>query len=107
MRRALRNTVDRWSVPLIIGVLVAEFLWIRPSAQVVTGTILGTVRDTTGGVIPDTGITLTQQSTGLSRSVTADKNGDYSAPLLATGVYTLRAKPKASRRRQFGDRTWR
>ena len=79
-------------VRLLIGILVAEFLSIGPSAQVVTGTILGTVRDTTGGVIPGTVITLTQQSTGSRRSVAADRNGDYAAPLLATGVYTLRAE---------------
>ena len=92
MRRALRNTASCWYVHLLIGVLAADVMSIRPSAQVVTGTILGTVRDTSGGVIPGTVITLTQQSTGLRRSVTSDPNGDYAAPLLATGVYTLRAE---------------
>ena len=60
------------------------------AAQAVTGTILGTVKDATGGVVPGTVVTLTQSSTGLTRSVATDGNGEYAAPLLATGVYTLR-----------------
>jgi hypothetical protein len=69
---------------------VTALLAATAAAQAVTGTILGTVKDATGGVIPGTVVTLTQSSTGLTRSVATDGNGEYAAPLLATGVYTLR-----------------
>jgi hypothetical protein len=62
------------------------------AAQTVTGTILGTVRDTTGAVVGGTVIALTETSTNLSRTVLTDQNGDYATPLLATGVYTVRAQ---------------
>ena len=76
---------------LTLAVLcVSALLAATAAAQAVTGTILGTVKDATGGVVPGTLVTLTQSSTGLTRTVATDGNGDYAAPLLATGVYTLR-----------------
>jgi Carboxypeptidase regulatory-like domain len=77
-------------VRLTLAVLCITALSATAAAQAVTGTILGTVRDATGAVIPGTVVTLTQLSTGLTRSVNTDGNGEYAAPLLATGVYTLR-----------------
>jgi hypothetical protein len=71
----------RWS-------LLSCFL--RSGPQAVTGTILGTVRDGTGAAIAEAIVTLTETSTSLARTVITDHNGDYSAPLLATGVYTVR-----------------
>ena len=49
------------------------------AAQAVRGTILGTVRDATGGTIPGTTVTLTESSTGLARAVDTDQNGNYAA----------------------------
>ncbi len=57
-----------------------------------TGTIFGTVRDATGGAIAGTSVSLTETSTGLSRIVATDQDGVYTAPLLATGDYTVRVE---------------
>ena len=62
------------------------------AAQAVTGTILGTVSDSAGGVVPRTVITLVHAPTGLIRSLAADEYGEYVVPLLATGEYLLRAE---------------
>jgi Carboxypeptidase regulatory-like domain len=62
------------------------------AAQAVTGTILGTVRDATGGTIAEAAVILTETSTSLARTIATDQNGDYAAPLLATGVYTVRVE---------------
>ena len=55
------------------------------AAQAVTGTILGTVTDSTGAVMPGATVTLINNGTGLPRAVTTDANGEYTAPSLPTG----------------------
>jgi carboxypeptidase family protein len=61
-------------------------------AQSVTGTILGTITDSSGGVIPGATVTLKHEGTGLTRTVTTDTAGEFTAPSLPTGKYTLTAE---------------
>ena len=58
-------------------------------AQAVSGTILGTVTDSTGAVVAGAKVTLVNEGTGLTRVVMADNNGEYTAPGLPTGHYTI------------------
>jgi len=62
------------------------------AAQAVSGTILGTVKDTQGAVVPGTTVTVTNTGTGFSRSVVTDTHGDYTAPSIPTGNYTVTAE---------------
>src|SRR5438552_5116283 len=62
------------------------------AAQAVTGTILGTVTDSTGALIPGATITLTHAGTGLTRTVVSDAAGEYTAPSLPTGKYAVTAE---------------
>jgi hypothetical protein len=62
------------------------------AAQAVTGTIFGTVTDTSGAAVPGVTVTLTHTGTGLVRVVTTTTAGEYTAPLLRTGVYTVVAE---------------
>jgi Carboxypeptidase regulatory-like domain/TonB dependent receptor len=59
------------------------------SAQVLYGSIVGTVTDQTSAVVPSATIKVTNTSTGLSRQVTADSAGSYSIPNLLEGEYDL------------------
>lgn len=44
-----------------------------------SGTILGTVKDTTGAAVPGAAVTLLQPGTGFSRTVVSDSKGEYTA----------------------------
>ncbi len=59
------------------------------SAQTATGQITGTVRDSTGAVMSDVKVSVTNQQTGLTRQTTTGNNGDYVIPLLPVGVYVV------------------
>ncbi len=61
-------------------------------AQVNTATISGTVRDESGAVLPGANVVLTNQDTGITRTVTANAAGRYSAPALSLGNYEVRAQ---------------
>jgi len=60
-------------------------------AQVTTGTISGTVTDSTGAVLPGTNIVIQNEDTGISRTVTTDSAGRYLAPSLTLGNYRVTA----------------
>ena len=59
------------------------------SAQTATGQITGTVRDSTGAVMSDVKVAVTNQQTGLTRQTKTGANGDYVIPLLPVGVYVV------------------
>jgi trimeric autotransporter adhesin len=60
------------------------------SAQTFTGGIRGAVKDP-GGVIPGAEVTVTNENTGVSRTVTTNEAGEYNFANLAPGSYTLKA----------------
>ena len=78
-----------------IGITLLGLALLTPgtaAAQAVTGTILGTVTDSTGAVIAGAKVTVTNDDTGRSRTVTSDASGEYTAPQVPTGNYTVLAE---------------
>jgi Carboxypeptidase regulatory-like domain/TonB-dependent Receptor Plug Domain/TonB dependent receptor len=58
-------------------------------AQVDTGTILGTVKDQTGAVIPDARVTITNQGTSEQITTTTRSDGTYIVTPLKIGSYRI------------------
>lgn len=54
-----------------------------------TGTILGTVTDSSGSVVPGVTITVTNEGTSATRMLTTDQVGLYRAELLPVGRYSV------------------
>ena len=57
-----------------------------------TGSILGTVTDSTGAVIPNVKITITNQATNVPFRTATSSSGDYSVPSLNPGTYSVSAQ---------------
>lgn len=60
-------------------------------SQSTTGTILGTVKDQSGGVLPGVSVTVKNTDTGATREVVTDDGGRYKATALTLGNYTAEA----------------
>jgi outer membrane receptor protein involved in Fe transport len=73
------------SISLVFILLAALSL----SAQTFRGTILGTVTDPTGAVLPGAKVTVKNTGTGLERSTEPSADGSYSAPELPIGTYSV------------------
>jgi hypothetical protein len=58
-------------------------------AQVALGAITGTVRDSSGAVIPGAKVEVANEATGLGHSVTTQSDGVYLAPQLIPGDYRV------------------
>ncbi len=70
--------------------LLCLFIFCAPlEAQIDTATLLGTVRDSSGAVIPGATVTAKNLGTGIVRSVTTDPWGDYTLSDLQVGRYSL------------------
>jgi outer membrane receptor protein involved in Fe transport len=58
-------------------------------AQVDTGTMTGTVKDTSGAVVPDAMVTVRNTATGATRVVQSGADGVYIVPGLAPALYDV------------------
>jgi len=58
-------------------------------AQAVTGSLLGTVTDSSGGVVPKAEVIITEMNTGISRRMGTNASGNYVFPALEPGRYRV------------------
>src|SRR5579864_9365950 len=58
-------------------------------AQVITGTILGTVTDSSNSVVPDAKVSLQNTGTNIVTRIGTNTHGEYVAPLLPPGIYDV------------------
>jgi hypothetical protein len=71
-----------------LGLILATAL--TASAQITTGTITGTVLDSTGGTVPGATVILINEAQGTkSAPQVTNNNGSYTFPYMASGTYTV------------------
>src|SRR6266540_3817961 len=77
----------------LLGLLMAALLLPVPAfAQFDTATVLGTVKDSSGAVVPGATVTLKNTATGISASAVSDSDGNYQFLNVRVGTYNLRAE---------------
>jgi hypothetical protein len=86
MQRNITRGAGRLALICLLALLAAA-----PAtfAQAVSGTILGSVNDPSGAAVAGARITLTNAQTGFARTVTSGADGEYVAPSLPPGAYTI------------------
>jgi hypothetical protein len=80
-----------WTVLACI-LAVALFAAMPVLAQLPTGTILGTVKDSSGAAVPGATVTVRNTDTAATRTVTSENDGSYRLAALPTGHYELRTE---------------
>lgn len=78
----------------LLGTLIAALFTVAGTglAQTATGQITGTIRDSSGAVLPSAKVVLTNQGTGATRATITSASGDYSFTLLSVGTYGISAE---------------
>jgi hypothetical protein len=71
----------------ILSILLAIAALVQAAEP--TATILGTVRDPSGGVVPNATVRATNQATGFHRDAVTTQEGTYILPLLPVGAYRV------------------
>lgn len=75
---------------LSLGLLFALGTAPKLNAQILYGSIVGSVKDPSGAAVPGATVTATQTQTQLTRSVTSDQAGGFEMSTLSAGNYTLK-----------------
>src|SRR2546427_378981 len=68
---------------------ISVFVFSALAFAQITGTISGTVTDSTGAVVPGVNVALKSVEKGITRTVRTDEGGRYRAPELALGSYEI------------------
>lgn len=78
-------------LPVLSAFLVCLVLFAASAsfAQIVTGSISGTVSDPSGALIPGAAVTLRHEATGMTRNSITDGAGNFTIGGLDAGAYTL------------------
>jgi outer membrane receptor protein involved in Fe transport len=86
------RSLDRnaFSFPFAVALLLT--LAAAASAQTFRGTILGTVTDPNGAVVPAATVTAKNIGTAIERTTTSDEDGNYSLAELQTGTYEVKVE---------------
>src|SRR5262245_42342446 len=76
---------------LATGAFLVVLLSASALAQLTTGTINGTVTDSSGAAIPGASITVKNVETGIARNTISGETGRYEVPNLQPGSYEISA----------------
>ena len=74
----------------ILLILVLSTLNHTLEAQVITATVYGVIRDSSGAVLPGASVTATNRGTNLSREAVSDERGEFALVAIPAGPYTLK-----------------
>ena len=94
--KVIRDWVSR-TVSALGATLVLFLVCLSAFSQANQGTIQGGVFDQTGGAISGASVTVIDVARGVTRALTTDAAGEYVAPSLLPGTYTVRAEAKGFR----------
>ena len=79
---------SHWAVLLALALLTPR-LTPALGAQVLYGSIVGNVRDSTGAMLPGAAVTITHNETKATRETVSDAAGAYRFPSVQSGTYTV------------------
>ncbi len=93
-----RKVLERECLRLLLRsgmvVALAATLWLLPTsaaAQVLYGSVTGSIVDGTGAAVPGATVTIKDEATGLALSAVTDSTGVYTIRNVTGGTYTMHA----------------
>lgn len=81
-------TLRSFVVILVVCLIAA----IPTVAQTFTGSILGSVHDSSGAIAPDAAVLIINTGTNATITVRSDASGNYAAPILPPGQYSVQVE---------------
>ena len=78
-----------WAVHLVVAFAIWATLSLSANAQMVGGTIAGTVVDPSNAHLTQAKVVIRNEETGTERNLSTDGDGGFSAPSIPIGVYSV------------------
>src|ERR1700733_14704820 len=73
----------------VLQLCLLSFFCVSAVGQVTTGSILGTIHDATGAVVPNAKVTVSDTGKGTTSVHQTDSDGSYNVPFLIPGTYNV------------------
>ena len=90
---AIQAIATHTSKKLFQMFMVSVFCCAAAFAQIKSGTILGTITDPSGAVVPGANVVVLSQDTNVPTTTVSDSSGTFTVPYLAPGTYTVNVEP--------------
>jgi len=84
-----RSSIINHLGTVLFGLALLLFAGQADSQVTGAGSIQGAVTDSTGAVIPNASVTLTETSTQVKRTIKSSSSGDYAFPNINVGTYSV------------------
>ncbi len=91
----------RFALPITVAACCLLLIGSAAQAQSTFGTVLGTVKDPSGGVIPKAKVELINQGTNASREAESSANGAYQFVNIDVGTYKLQVEAAGFQKTAF------
>jgi Carboxypeptidase regulatory-like domain len=85
-------------IVMLLAMLTASLAF----SQAVSGSLVGTLSDSSGAVVANAKVTITERDTGLTRTTNTNESGNYAFPDLPPGTYTVIAEQTGFKRASRG-----
>jgi len=85
----MRSLANRFHVVLAVFLFALCTTIIAAAQSSGKGTISGTLTDSTGAIVPNAPVVVTNTDTGVSRTISSNDAGAYTAPFLEPGHYEV------------------
>jgi Carboxypeptidase regulatory-like domain len=83
-----RRSRSKFNILIVLLALVFGFTW-QADAQVLYGTLLGSINDPSGGAVPGATVRITNNATGVVRETTSNDAGLYTFANVLAGSYDM------------------
>ena len=87
----------------LVLLAVCLFVCAQARAQYENGSVVGTIRDSSGAPIPNASVTVTNNATAITSRTKTNGVGDYDVPSVRVGVYTITASAEGFASAQAND----
>ena len=87
-KRRAASSIFKFVIAICIGLISFNFPF-QAVAQAVFGSIIGTVTDSSGAVVPNATVTVTDVSKGTSQQVKTNESGNYAVNRLIPDTYKI------------------
>lgn len=83
---------------IVLAVVLVLVIGVPASGQTVTATVLGTVTDNSGGVMPGVSVTAKNTGTGFTRTSVSDEKGRFEIRAAPVGPYEIASELQGSKK---------
>src|SRR5437868_4559573 len=94
---------DKSRKVLMFAACVLSITTVQLFGQAVNGTLLGTLTDSSGAVVPGAQVTITEVGTGIPHATQSNASGNYVFPNLPPGSYTIVAEARGFKKESRPD----